>query len=83
MEENQQSETPKTTRKRLFSSLNSVLETAEKKFQNQKTRNHEKLKWGRLICQCVQTYGSLLETVQLEELENEIEEIKKQVGMKP
>lgn len=73
---------PTETREALFSCLNSVLVVSQKKFKHNHARQELRLKWGRLIVQAVGTYGKLLETVQLDDMMEEIEAIKEHVGMK-
>jgi len=66
----------------LFKSLDSVLRVSEEKFKVNNKKDETRLKWGRLIVNCISAYGKLLETVQLDEMMREIQEIKEHVGMK-
>ena len=66
----------------MFAYLQKVLDVSDKKFSiDRGNRDATRLKWGRLIVQSVQTYGSLLETTELDELAKDIEAIKIHVGM--
>lgn len=64
----------KEQRKGLFKRLTTVLDVAEKKFQINNKRDHTRLKWGRLIVQAVNSYGKLLETAELEQRVEAIEQ---------
>jgi hypothetical protein len=60
------------TRKRLFSKLDFVLGLAEEKIKRRKVRDSATMKWCRILVSCVDSYGKLLEHVQLDDLENRI-----------
>jgi len=64
----------KDRRNQLFQYLNGVLDRAEKKAKNSKTKNGEKLAWNRIIIQAISTYGRLLDTEELEERVARLEE---------
>lgn len=59
-----------------------VLTTSVEKFKMETKKDCERRSWGRLVVQASQAYGKLLETVELDQIMREIEEIKKHVGMK-
>jgi len=54
---------------------------SEEKFKVNNKEDHKRMKWGRLLVNCVGVYGKLLETEELEQLAAEVEAIKKHVGM--
>ena len=58
----------KKQREALFGCLAEVLKVSREKFKKNKKSDADRRSWGRLICQCVKTYGSLLHEVELEEL---------------
>lgn len=64
-------------RKRLFSLLNHVIQTCTEKFDREKARNSDRQKWARILINCVDSYGKLLETSALEDLENRIDDLEK------
>ena len=64
----------KECRNQLFQHLDGVLNRAEKKANNGKTKNGEKLAWNRIIIQAISAYGRLLDTEELEERVTELEE---------
>jgi len=64
----------KERRNQLFQYLDGVLDRAEKKAKNGKTKNGEKLAWNRIIIQAISTYGRLLDTEELEERVTDLEE---------
>lgn len=68
-------------RKDLFTYLDKILRLSEEKFETDRKRQDLRLKWGRLMVQAIVAYGKLLETVQLDDLMKEIEQIKQHVGM--
>jgi len=64
----------KERRNQLFQHLDGVLDRAEKKAKNCKTKNGEKLAWNRIIIQAISAYGRLLDTEELEERVAKLEE---------
>ena len=69
----------KKHRKVLFGCLGEVLKVSREKFNKNKKSDAARRSWGRLICQTVKTYGSLLETVQLEELNERVEALEAKI----
>ena len=63
------------TRKRLFSKLDYVLSLSEEKIRRVKVRDDATQKWCRILVSCVDSYGKLLETVQLDDLQSRIEKL--------
>ena len=67
----------------MFSCLSNVIVTSQEKFKIERGKSdRSRIKWGGLIVRAVQAYGKLLETVQLDELAKDIEEIKKEIRHK-
>jgi hypothetical protein len=62
----------KDQRKRLYSILNHVLGTAQRKFDMEKAANSDRQKWARIIVSCVESYGGLLNAHSLEELDERV-----------
>ena len=62
----------KESKSRLFGCLERILTVSGEKFNMQKASNADRQKWGRLIVSCVEAYGRLLETAQLEALEERL-----------
>jgi len=54
--------------------LGTVLEVAEKKFKTTNVPGKDRRSWGRLIVQAVNSYGKLLESAELEERVEKIEQ---------
>jgi hypothetical protein len=66
----------------LFKQLEDVIGVAHKKCTcNAGNRAHVKLGWARVLVSAVGTYGVLLKDHDLEDLAQEIEEIKKRLEM--
>ena len=65
----------------LFQYLDDILSVSQKKFKADRKKDCSRLKWGGLMVRAIQAYGKLLETVQLDKLMKEIEEIKQHVGI--
>ena len=65
---------PKKEREGLFKHLGTVLDVSEKKFQTFNKTDNARLKWGRLIVQAVNSYGKLLESAELEERVEKLEQ---------
>ena len=82
--ENDEKMNPEKDRNKLFSYLDTVLSVSHEKFKLKRGRgNHtlKRMKWGRLLKDCVLAYGKLLEVHELEQMAKDIEEIKKKVGL--
>lgn len=62
----------------LFGHLDNVLKVADEKFHKNKKKDEQRLKWGRLIVQAVNAYGKVLETVELDSLNERVESIGKE-----
>ena len=62
----------KDLRNKLFQHLKSVLDRAEKKAKNRKTK--DSLSWNRIIIQAVNAYGRLIEAEDLEQRLEALEE---------
>jgi hypothetical protein len=71
---------PKNQRMSLFAILAHVLGTSQKKFDMEKSSNNDRQKWARIIVSAVEAYGHLLETSQLEDLEDRLAKLEKQQG---
>lgn len=69
----------KTARTGLFTHLDHVLSVSREKFDKEKASNGERRAWGRLIVNCVQAYGRLLETSQLEDLAERLDALEEEV----
>ena len=67
---------PENRRKALFSCLDTVLTLSMEKFKREKKSDNQRLKWGRLIVNAISVYGRLLET---EELEQRVEKLEEQI----
>jgi len=68
-------------REGLFKRLTTVLDVSQKKFEINNKPDHNRLKWGRLMVQAINTYGKLLETTQLDQLAEDVKKIKEKVGL--
>ena len=64
----------KELRTKLFQHLNGVLGRAEKKVKNKNTKNVDALSWNRIIIQAVNAYGRLIESEDLEQRLEALEE---------
>lgn len=53
-----------------------VLEKAIDKYEHRQTRNNQRIAWGRLIVQACKAGNDVLKDVVLEELAEEIEQLK-------
>lgn len=73
--------TEKRTREGLFQSLNDLLRLCEKKTAMDNKPDDTRIKWGHLLNRTVQTYGSLYDSVQLDEIQADLEKIKQKVGI--
>jgi len=62
----------------LFGYLDNVLKVADEKFHKNKKKDEQRLKWGRLIVQAVNAYGKVLETVELDSLNERVGSIGKE-----
>jgi len=62
----------------LFGHLDNVLKVADEKFHKNKKKDEQRLKWGRLIVQAVNAYGKVLETVELDSLNERVGSIGKE-----
>lgn len=74
--------TAKTQKKPLFGILTHILIVSKQKFDMERASNRDRQAWGRLIVGAVEAYGRLLQTQQLDELEERIEfleGVKKQI----
>ena len=65
----------KSQRKRLFELLNHVIEVCQRKFDMEKARNSDRQKWARIIISAVDSYGKLLETACLEDLDCRVKQL--------
>jgi hypothetical protein len=63
----------KAQKKPLFGILGHVLVVSKQKFDMERASNKERQAWGRLIVAAVEAYGKLLQTQQLDDLEQRIE----------
>jgi len=63
-------------RQRLFNYLDGILALSHEKFEVNNKKDETRLKWGRLMVQAIGTYGKLLET---EELEQRVEKLEEQI----
>ena len=59
----------------LFDTLREVLSISRKKFKKQTASNSDRQKWARVIIAGVEVYAKLLETAQLEALEERLERL--------
>jgi hypothetical protein len=66
-------------RDELLALLDRVMERAYTTYSNKFTKNSERIQWGRLIAQCAAVSGGLLKDKDIEDLEDEMEELKKLV----
>ena len=64
----------KEHRERLFRLLDGVLNRAEKKATNKNTKNGDARSWNRIIIQAVNAYGRLLESEDLEQRVEHLEQ---------
>lgn len=72
----------KTDNSNLKRKLDTVLRVSEQKFSYEKKADSSRIRWGRLIVQCVKTYSDLIKIEELEDLRQEVEELKKEVMKK-
>lgn len=59
---------PKNDRPLLFKALRHVLGISLEKFNMEKASNADRMKWGRLICTAIQTYGTIMKDSELDDL---------------
>lgn len=59
----------------LFKLLNSVEQTADKKFHRETVTDASRLKWGRLLVTAIEAHGRLLHDRELEDLVKRIEKL--------
>ena len=78
--------TEKTSiKKRLFSSLDLVLEVSQKKFVKKRGKDTSSLSWGRLLVSCIDSYAKLFQLTEQENLQErmqKIEDAAKKYGLK-
>lgn len=60
---------------RLFSHLDVVLDVSQKKFSKKRAKGTDRIKWGRLMVQAIQSYGALFKLIELEDLQKRIEQL--------
>lgn len=65
-------------RKKLFNTLDVVLETSKEKFNKQKASNADRQKWARIIIYAAAAYGDLLKDTELESIEERLTRIERQ-----
>ena len=66
---------PKEARATLFSHLDYAIGLSRDKASKEKAKNTERMSWTRILIMAVESYGKLLETVQLENLNERLEAI--------
>jgi hypothetical protein len=66
----------------LFLNLSHLIAESRKKFDNCHTKNSERLSWARVIIGACSAYSQIYEKSALEDLQNRIAEIEKQMGKK-
>jgi hypothetical protein len=59
--------------------LDTVLRVSEKKFSYNQKRDSQRIKWGRLIVNCVRAYAELIKNEELAQLRMDVDEIKAQL----
>jgi len=68
--------TEKNPREALFKELKALMDVSHKKFHRKKKKDEGlQIRWGNLLLKAINTYGSLLET---EELELRVEKLEEQ-----
>lgn len=73
---------PDKLRGALFSKLDAVLRVAEEKFRAETKADASRRSWGRLIVQTVVAYAKVLETAELEKLNERVEALEEKVDEK-
>ena len=65
-------------RKKLFNTLDVVLETSKEKFNKQKASNADRQRWARIIICAAAAYGDLLKDSELESIEGRLSRLERQ-----
>ena len=74
--------TEKNDNSKLKGYLDSVLRVSEQKFNAFNKVDPLRIKWGRLIVQSVKAYAELIQVDEIEELREEVDQIKEELKNK-
>jgi len=68
---------PKEARASLFGHLDYAISLSREKASKEKAKNTERMSWTRILIQACESYGKLLDGVQLEALEERLAQIER------